>query len=171
MEKQVKENHFIFILKKHYEMLKCINNVLTCITLDYEINRSTSRYYKDVVFFPAESDITSPIVIGCPQNAISVKALEGSNFATATWTEPTATDDSGVAPALNRTHFSGQSFPVGTTVVVYRFTDGSGNSDTCEFKVVVSSKCYKTSSSYCNCKKFYQFYHESCVLYKRVTYC
>ena len=121
-------------------MLKCFDIVLAYIAFTYEINRPTLCCYKWFLF-PAESDITSPVVTDCPQSDISVKALEGSNFATATWTEPTAADDSGVAPTLNRTHFSGQSFPVGTTVVIYRFADRSGNSDTCEFEVVVSGKC------------------------------
>ena len=85
-------------------------------------------------------DTTAPTISGCPTNAITVTTGSQSNFATAFWTEPTATDDSGVAPTRSRSHAPGSSFPVGTTVVTYRFTDGSGNSDVCSFQVIVSSK-------------------------------
>ena len=80
------------------------------------------------------------MIAGCPLNAISVSAPAGSTSATATWPEPTATDDSGVAPIRSRSRAPGQSFPVGTTVVTYRFTDISGNSKTCQFQVVVGGK-------------------------------
>lgn len=82
-------------------------------------------------------DNTPPVITMCPRNAISVTALAGSSSATASWTEPTATDDSGVVPTRSRSHAPGQVFPVGTTLVTYRFTDRSGNSDTCQFQVVV----------------------------------
>ena len=85
-------------------------------------------------------DGTAPVITGCPLNAISVSAPAGSTSATATWTEPTAIDDSGVPPIRSRSHAPGQSFPVGTTVVTYRFTDASGNSDTCQFQVVVAGR-------------------------------
>ena len=82
-------------------------------------------------------DSTPPVITMCPRNAISVSAPAGSSSAIVSWTEPTATDDSGVAPSRTRSHAPGQSFPVATTLVTYRFTDESGNSDTCQFQVVV----------------------------------
>ena len=105
------------------------------------------RLLEDVImvifffYFPSgqgpDEDTTAPVITGCPLNAISVSAPPGSNSATVIWTEPTATDDSGVAPTRSRSHAPGQSFPVGTTVVIYRFTDASGNSDACQFQVIV----------------------------------
>ena len=73
----------------------------------------------------------------CPQNAINILAPAVSSSTIASWTEPTATDDSGVAPTRSRSHTPGSTFPVGTTVVTYRFTDTSGNSDTCQFQLIV----------------------------------
>ena len=53
------------------------------------------------------------------------------------WTEPTATDDSGIATLLSRSHAPGQFFVVGSTQVTYRFVDGSGNVAECTFTVTV----------------------------------
>ena len=92
-------------------------------------------------------DTTAPVITGCPLNAISVTTPAGSNSATASWTEPTATDDSGVAPTRSRSHAPGSSFPVGTTLVTYRFTDRSGNSEICQFQVVVVGKWYSNLES------------------------
>ena len=61
----------------------------------------------------------------------------------ATWTEPTATDDSGVMPIRTRSHNPGAFFAVGTTPVTYTFRDGAGNSDTCIFDVIVVGRCMK----------------------------
>ena len=60
----------------------------------------------------------------------------GSNSAVVTWTEPTATDNSGMAATVTQSHQPGQSFPVGTTEVTYTFTDQAGNQATCQFEVI-----------------------------------
>ena len=52
-----------------------------------------------------------------------------------TWTEPTATDDSGVPPTVLQSHQSGECFPVGVTQVDYLFTDPSGNVATAQFTI------------------------------------
>ena len=79
---------------------------------------------------------TIPPVIACI-NDITDTVNTGVTGATVTWTEPTATDNSGVVSLTGRTHQPGSFFPVGTTEVTYTFTDGSGNSATCVFNVNV----------------------------------
>ena len=59
--------------------------------------------------------------------------------ATVSWTEPTATDNSGMTPTITQTHQPGDSFPVGTTSVMYTFTDMTGNQATCTFDVVIGN--------------------------------
>ena len=56
---------------------------------------------------------------------------------TVTWTEPTATDNSGMTPRVIRTHQPGTSFPVGTTTVTYMFMDMTGNRAQCSFGVTI----------------------------------
>ena len=54
------------------------------------------------------------------------------------WIEPSATDNSGATPTLiARSHQPGDSFPVGTTQVMYTFTDMAGNEATCTFSVTI----------------------------------
>ena len=55
-----------------------------------------------------------------------------------TWTEPTATDNSGVVSLSSRSHSPGSFFQVGTTQVTYVFVDGTGNSASCIFSATVN---------------------------------
>ena len=83
----------------------------------------------------SELDNTPPAVNGCPPSSTNTVPL-GSSTTSVTWTEPTATDDSGVEPTVVSTHTSGQDFPVGTTQVSYIFTDAVGNEAICSFSVI-----------------------------------
>ena len=58
------------------------------------------------------------------------------------WSEPTATDNSGIVSLQSRTHAPGQFFVVGSTPVTYTFVDGSGNTARCTFTVIVTEGKY-----------------------------
>ena len=81
-----------------------------------------------------EQDITPPVIQGCP-NSINVITPVGMTSMAVTWTEPTATDNSGMIPSVTQSHRPGDSFSLGTAQVIYRFTDMSGNEATCSFAV------------------------------------
>lgn len=55
-----------------------------------------------------------------------------------TFTQPTATDDSGIARLMFKSHDPGSSFAIGETTVIYIFEDPIGNTATCEFCVTVT---------------------------------
>ena len=78
------------------------------------------------------------MISGCPSSASAV-APQGSTTATVTWNEPTATDNSGGNVQRTSTHFPGQSYQVGMTMIMYTFTDPSGNQAFCNFVVTVST--------------------------------
>ncbi|GAB3337708.1 hypothetical protein GCM10027429_22480 [Marivirga atlantica] len=80
-------------------------------------------------------DQTPPTVSGCPTN-ISLDA-NGNCEATATWTNPTF-DDKCSAFTVSSNYSSGDTFPLGTTVVNITATDSEGNQTTCSFNVTVS---------------------------------
>ncbi len=80
-------------------------------------------------------DSSIPTISGCPETSMVTVPL-GETSTSVTWIEPTATDDSGVAPTVFRTHTPGQQFLVGTTEVRYIFTDTTGNEATCSFSVI-----------------------------------
>lgn len=53
-----------------------------------------------------------------------------------TWSEPTADDNSG-AVTVTSTHSSGDTFPIGDTLVAYTAVDASVNSVTRSFTITV----------------------------------
>ncbi|XP_071488833.1 hyalin-like [Diadema antillarum] len=81
---------------------------------------------------------TIPPVPTCPADITRTIEL-GTPSIIVTWTEPTATDNSGVATVQSRTSNSGDSFSPGATNVIYTFVDGSGNTATCTFTVTVGT--------------------------------
>ncbi|XP_022082334.1 uncharacterized protein LOC110974776 isoform X2 [Acanthaster planci] len=91
-----------------------------------------------MVSSPTASDTTAPVISGCPASQTTAPDA-GSNTATVSWIEPTATDNSGVEPGVSRSHTPPATFSANTvTRVVYTFFDNSGNFDTCEFTVTVT---------------------------------
>ena len=83
-------------------------------------------------------DTIPPTIQNCPSDIL--RSVEfGASGTSVSWTEPTAVDASGVATLSSRSHSPGTTFPVGSTTVLYRFVDGSGNQAECSFTVTVST--------------------------------
>ena len=78
-------------------------------------------------------------------NDVTQTVNSGVGGTTVTWVEPTATDNSGTASLSSRTATPGQFFAVGTTQVTYTFTDGSGNSASCTFNVIVIERKHNSN--------------------------
>jgi gliding motility-associated-like protein/uncharacterized repeat protein (TIGR01451 family) len=87
------------------------------------------------VFNLSVSDTTAPVFISCPTDVIIDTDL-GQCSAVATWVAPNANENCSLVISSNFN--SGDVFPVGTTVVTYVAEDPSGNTDTCEFNVIVT---------------------------------
>ncbi|XP_072014221.1 hyalin-like [Amphiura filiformis] len=87
------------------------------------------------VVIDVAEDTVPPVVIGCPIVPISSSIPFGTMSASVGWTEPTATDNSGITPSVSRSHRPGDNFPVGTTRVLYTFTDQAGNEAMCSFSI------------------------------------
>lgn len=87
-------------------------------------------------------DAQAPVIAGCPSNVlVNTGANATTCGATATWIEPTATDNCTAQGSLvwSKNHNPGDIFPVGTTTVTYTATDAAGNvSNTCSFNVIVT---------------------------------
>ncbi len=85
------------------------------------------------------TDVVGPVISGCPTD-ITVYTGAGSTTCTqtATWTEPSAIDYcEGNVTFSERNYSPGSTFPVGTTIVSYTFTDSKGNFTKCDFDVTV----------------------------------
>ncbi|WP_223276068.1 HYR domain-containing protein [Algoriphagus aquimarinus] len=81
-------------------------------------------------------DNEDPIISDCP-SGITVKIDPENCGALVSWTEPTATDNSG-SVILTSNLEPGTIFPVGVTTVIYTAIDGAGNEATCSFNVTVT---------------------------------
>ncbi len=103
-------------------------NIVTVTATDASGNTSTKTFTVTV------SDSIAPVVSGCPANqTLHASAAPG---AVATWTAPTASDNSGTASLIG-SHASGATFPVGNTTVTYTAIDPAGNTATCSFTIIV----------------------------------
>jgi HYR domain/Secretion system C-terminal sorting domain len=105
---------------------------------------------------PCLTDAEAPVFTNCPTN---ISITSSGTSAVATWTPPTVTDNCST-PSLSSTHTSGQSFPMGTTTVVYTAQDSLRNRSECRFSVTVvqvtpPTGCVKYSventNNYCGC--------------------
>ena len=111
--------------------------------------------------FISEEDTTPPRILNCPSSETTSKIADSSDSAIAvSWTEPTAVDESGNVKLLMNTHSPGQMFRIGSTMVMYLFTDSSNNIASCTFDVTVSlCKCIQVSLRfYCNLEEKYVSY-------------
>ncbi|MDX1652416.1 MAG: HYR domain-containing protein [Brumimicrobium sp.] len=83
-------------------------------------------------------DDQDPVIVNLPSN-INVNTDPGSCSAVVNWIAPTVTDNC-AAPSISQTGglASGSIFPLGTTIIEYTATDGSGNTSVGTFTVTVT---------------------------------
>lgn len=88
-----------------------------------------------------QTDISPPdFGNSCPDTIVEY-ADRNSVLKRINWTEPHATDNSGVTPTVQHVGKNpGDIFPEGIHSVKYIFTDDSGNKAECTFAVTVSGK-------------------------------
>ena len=78
-----------------------------------------------------------PPVVACIDDVTETIPL-GNGGTTVFWTEPTATDDSGIVTLQERSNVPGSFFQTGTTTVTYTFVDSGGNTADCVFRVIIT---------------------------------
>ena len=87
------------------------------------------------------ADILQPTFgTSCPASPLIVYAERGLFSAQVNWTEPVATDNSGVQPAVKSNYQPPQRLSQGTHVIIYTAVDQSGNKATCSFLVKIKGK-------------------------------
>lgn len=103
-------------------------SIVTYTATDQNGNSSSCAFNVTV------TNSNDPIITGCPTQ-IMVDADESAK-AIVTWDEPQASTLCGTV-AITKSHEPGSAFAVGTTSVIYTFTDDTGRSSTCTFDVMV----------------------------------
>ena len=81
-----------------------------------------------------------PSFVNCPGDQ-SYVIPAGNQFMIVLWNPPLAADNSGQDPLVESTRDPGDAFGLGTTTVVYTFSDAAGNTATCEFNITLTSEC------------------------------
>eukprot|EP00056_Hartaetosiga_gracilis_P011121 m.166535 g.166535 ORF g.166535 m.166535 type:complete len:2195 (+) comp13451_c0_seq2:195-6779(+) len=106
---------------------------LTVSATDTSGNTASCTFDVDVI------DTQPPMFVYCPSidRTASVTNDETDSTATVSWADITAEDNDELV-SIRGSHSSGDSFPVGTTSVVYEAMDVSGNTAICSFNVTVS---------------------------------
>ena len=88
-------------------------------------------------YFPYQTD-TIPPTIACIDDVFETVS-PGVFSKPVSWTEPTATDNSGGTIFLiSRSHAPGSPFNIGSTQVTYIFSDESGNTANCTFTITIT---------------------------------
>jgi hypothetical protein len=85
-----------------------------------------------------EQDIEPPTISNCPTDQAYIIPV-GNQFMTVQWNAPSAVDNSGQEPIVTSTHNPDDAFPLGTTTVIYTFSDQSGNVAMCDFNITLST--------------------------------
>nr|XP_054749016.1 serine-rich adhesin for platelets-like [Lytechinus pictus] len=101
----------------------------------YTATDSSGNFVMTCTFDIAVNDNERPVISGCP-SSISVNTDSGVASWAANWTEPTATDNSGIQTLISD-YYPGYPMPIGSTTVTYTSTDVTGYSATCMFVVTV----------------------------------
>ena len=86
--------------------------------------------------FSFTGDTTPPVIEQLED--ITVTVSSGEVGAIVSWEEPSVSDDSGTVTLVSRTRTPNVFFPVGTTPVTYTYADGSGNTASMTFNVIIS---------------------------------
>ena len=111
---------------------------LPCFSIFKTLTRKLSIACPFNPMFVYTSDIQPPtFVVKCPQRLLLRYAERERFTALVNWTEPVATDNSGVLATVTSNYQSPQRFSQGTHVITYTAVDQSGNKATCSFAVKV----------------------------------
>lgn len=102
--------------------------------------------YRFIIIIFLSVDTTPPTVHNCPQSITEIIQL-GVPSVPVFWEEPSATDLSQNVTVVSRTYLPGDVFYVGRVMVLYVFSDNSGNQAECSFHVTINTgkdtTCFK----------------------------
>lgn len=127
-----------------------------CI-LKLQWKQQNSVFLSSLFLLNFAEDTRPPSITGCPlTQTVNVEA--GTDEVQVIWTEPTASDTSGLVSLLSNNYNSGDVFSVGDTIVEYVFVDAHGNQAVCSFIVRVTAGEFLSFSLNFQCACFIQVF-------------
>ncbi|XP_022088734.1 LOW QUALITY PROTEIN: uncharacterized protein LOC110978223 [Acanthaster planci] len=121
-------------------VLNGVSNPTTLSYGEYEVNYTAADAAGNMaapcVFTISIKDEEAPELMNCPSSVMSLLTDPGLNTTNFNWTEPTATDNVRVV-SLNASETNPVLLPIGNNTITIVAMDPAGNSDMCEFYVLV----------------------------------
>ncbi|XP_038062206.1 adhesion G-protein coupled receptor G4-like [Patiria miniata] len=114
---------------------------VSCVASDGAGNQQECSFVVTV------NDKEKPVFSWCP-TSFSRGASPGLDCTLVTWSDPTASDNSGVNPSIDCQPTSGVEFRVGDQLVTCTAADGAGNQQECSFTVTVIALDWCTDTMY-----------------------
>ncbi|XP_033122717.1 hyalin-like, partial [Anneissia japonica] len=108
------------------------SNDVRCTATDTANNEGSCMFVVNV-----EVPVPEDPVVTWISGSVNVPTSPGQSTGTATWSQPTVTDDIDMGLLATCTPPSGSSFPVGTNTVMCTATDSNGNVGSCTITVIV----------------------------------
>lgn len=112
----------------------------------YPVDSASVKLYSQCVQTLWLEDNEAPELSACPSD-ITLNLFESCD-STASWNVPTASDNCGIA-SLSSNFMPGDTFPEGSTQVLYIAEDNCGQRDSCSFQVIVMGVCCENLTLSC----------------------
>ncbi|XP_063951080.1 mucin-17-like isoform X2 [Lytechinus pictus] len=109
----------------------------TAVTIEFSDPSGNTALCSFTVTVTAQVDNIPPVV-NCPPDVTQTVEL-GTSSRQVFFDTPTVSDNSGSFSLVQASHQSGNSFTTGATIVTYTYTDGSGNTASCSFRITINA--------------------------------
>ncbi|KAJ8041088.1 Hyalin [Holothuria leucospilota] len=103
----------------------------------YSADDALCRFWVIIKEIETTNDVTPPTVYDCPEGPLKYVTNKDQISIKPNWKEPFAIDDSGLPVESKSSHSSGDPLEVGTTNVIFNFTDFADNFVQCIFIISV----------------------------------
>nr|XP_054770576.1 hyalin-like [Lytechinus pictus] len=107
------------------------------VTIEFSDPSGNTALCSFTVTVTAQVDNIPPVV-NCPPDVTQTVEL-GTSSRQVFFDTPTVSDNSGSFSLVQASHQSGNSFTTGATIVTYTYTDGSGNTASCSFRITINA--------------------------------
>ncbi|KAJ8041078.1 Hyalin [Holothuria leucospilota] len=105
--------------------------------LIYSADEALCRFWVIIKEIETTLDVTPPTVYDCPEGPLKYVINKDQISIKPNWKEPFAIDDSGLPVQSQSSHLPGDPLEVGTTNVIFNFTDSADNLVQCIFIISI----------------------------------